>query len=273
MTEWYKLCPYCDNEIKEWALKCQYCHEFLIENKEKYKSKQGKIRYKNVWLWILLIIITFIISAFWKWIKTYYLINKVDNHVKNARTYEEITEDLNNAKKSSHTSMEEKMLTEVQELIDNFYAKLQSIEWELYLGVNDYKDKDKIKQTINSRKLYTEYFNWYSDEVDALFKEYKYVEDTWDWKYSLSGMSKEIKKLSKSLSEYADKNIDFYDYLMLIQNDFYVERDWQVYFYDEWAKMDKYNQLSSNLYESTIKFLEDYNYYMNYLDEYNRYWK
>lgn len=29
MKKWYKLCPFCANEIKEWAKKCQYCKEFL----------------------------------------------------------------------------------------------------------------------------------------------------------------------------------------------------------------------------------------------------
>lgn len=34
MKKWYKLCPYCANEIKEWAIKCQFCNEFLDDNAE-----------------------------------------------------------------------------------------------------------------------------------------------------------------------------------------------------------------------------------------------
>lgn len=41
MKKWYKICPYCANEIKEAAIKCQYCWEFLKKNeKMKENSKQ-----------------------------------------------------------------------------------------------------------------------------------------------------------------------------------------------------------------------------------------
>ncbi len=29
MKKWYKLCPFCANEIKEQAIKCQFCNEWL----------------------------------------------------------------------------------------------------------------------------------------------------------------------------------------------------------------------------------------------------
>jgi len=41
MKKWYKICPYCGNEIKELAIKCQYCKEFLNNwNESKKNSKQ-----------------------------------------------------------------------------------------------------------------------------------------------------------------------------------------------------------------------------------------
>lgn len=35
MKKWFKECPFCANEIKEEAIKCQYCHEFLNKKEEK----------------------------------------------------------------------------------------------------------------------------------------------------------------------------------------------------------------------------------------------
>lgn len=41
MKKWYKECPFCANEIKEWAIKCQYCHERL--NKEEIKEAPNNL--------------------------------------------------------------------------------------------------------------------------------------------------------------------------------------------------------------------------------------
>lgn len=47
MKRWYKLCPYCDNEIKVWAIKCQYCKEFL-EGKE--RIQKSDIEESSIWI-------------------------------------------------------------------------------------------------------------------------------------------------------------------------------------------------------------------------------
>ncbi len=42
MKKWYKLCPYCWEEIKDIAIKCRYCWEFF-ENVEDTNSKGDKL--------------------------------------------------------------------------------------------------------------------------------------------------------------------------------------------------------------------------------------
>ena len=35
MKKWYKKCPYCCNEVKKDAIKCQYCKEFLGSDEQR----------------------------------------------------------------------------------------------------------------------------------------------------------------------------------------------------------------------------------------------
>ena len=42
MKKWFKECPFCANEIKEKAIKCQYCWEFLPEEVKEEPKKTAK---------------------------------------------------------------------------------------------------------------------------------------------------------------------------------------------------------------------------------------
>ena len=61
MKKGYKECPYCANTIKESALKCQYCWEFLNKTTDDIKSEHNKT---SIPLYVK-IIIGFVIFIFW----------------------------------------------------------------------------------------------------------------------------------------------------------------------------------------------------------------
>jgi len=48
MKKWYKLCPFCWEEIKEIAIKCRYCWEFLEEVKKEKKKKERVKKEKKI---------------------------------------------------------------------------------------------------------------------------------------------------------------------------------------------------------------------------------
>ena len=44
MKKWYIKCPFCANEIKQWAQKCQYCKEYLDSSKSDGDNVVAKIK-------------------------------------------------------------------------------------------------------------------------------------------------------------------------------------------------------------------------------------
>ena len=77
MKKWYKVCPFCANEIKEWAIKCKFCGEFLEKgNEDKREVFQNKTLY--IYFWIVLAIIAVIAFLLWRlWNNT----NKMNQNI------------------------------------------------------------------------------------------------------------------------------------------------------------------------------------------------
>ena len=281
MEKWFKKCPFCANEISEDAIKCQYCQEFINgtypKGKEELNNNQSNPRYKNIWLWISVWVIAFVIiwiialynSDMWKKIRTGYILEKADKYIQETKSFEEIKDEMSWIEAKSEE--EEAALNELLWLIDDLWTKVESIEWELALNTTDYNNAQLVEQWINAWKLYKQYFEEYYKNISAIFSKYKNLDNTWTGRYSLTWLTKQIKKLSDSLTIMADKMIEFYSYILTVQDDFYVDDNWDVLFYNDWKELKEYNRIYIELQEISIKFLEDYNAYWDYMKGYNNY--
>ena len=277
MNEWNsgnecRRCPYCGRKAKDEAVNCRYCWASLDEQPD-LEKKQVRVWYKNKWIWIILAIIVVLIpliynSNWWKYKRYEKLYDKSQEYASNAKSLDEIKEEIKNAE--GNTSYENQAFAELWEIIDEFSIRLNSIG-QIFLEIEDLKDKEKIEEAIKNRKSYSELFNRYSDEASKLFNKYKSLDGSWNWKYSLNELSKEIKKLAEALSVHADANIEFYKYILSVQNDFFID-DGMIYFTDGWSKLEKYNKMLNNLTDESMKYAKAYNNYMEYLDKYNKYY-
>ena len=98
MKKWYKLCPFCANEIKEAAIKCQYCWEFLKKNEKKKENSKKTWKSKK---------------------ECPFCLNKIDEDVKQCPFCEENIEEKENKDeiKNNKWNKNENILEEINETI------------------------------------------------------------------------------------------------------------------------------------------------------------
>ena len=104
MKKWFIECPFCKNDIKEGAVKCQYCWEFLDEKAKPKQEFSQELKYKSFWvkptiycpncwyegkakltakwsLWVeivlwLFLLVPWLIYSTWRWSNRYYVCPK-----------------------------------------------------------------------------------------------------------------------------------------------------------------------------------------------------
>lgn len=254
MKKWYKLCPYCANEIKEWATKCQYCKEFLeiennieknvIDENENISSwKSNKKR--NLILWILIIIFLLVLWRFgYKKIVQHY----ANEFLNNMDDYSSVYSTLSDL--DMLDSEEGKYLLEVSEIMEKYQKKRGEIG-ELYIKeLNDYKNLEVINNCIDNWKLYKKYTEDFINEVESIIKKAPFSLDDEELAPIISSM--------EDLDKFADENIKFLSYMKTIQDKFYVSEEWQMIFYDE-DVYEEYSKKANDFYNHAKIYNEKYN--------------
>lgn len=191
MKKWFMECPYCANEIKEGAVKCQYCHEFLDWKEEKKVPQSSKKTPNNKFLVILIITLWVLLL----WICVLYILN--NKHSKedknnNIKT-DDIFKEIDDTKNSSEESTQLWWTT-----YDNWEITFQYPEG-LRVSESDFWSFD--------------YFNW----ININIKKYNYdsyldeiAGDYWIWAMELS---------EKELNDYKkQKKIQNIDVLTSVKN-------------------------------------------------------
>ena len=286
MKKWYKLCPFCANEVKEWAIKCQYCHEFIntktengnnesdieeVKNWIKTSSNWNELWYKNFRIWfIILFIIPVIAYNIYVKVKQKNANNVIDSYYNSIidNGWVDDSFDTKSYTKALKDKYDNTNANEYFDELDRIVSKYSnSIDWISVLSVeelSDLKNESLLKEIINNWKKYKESSDIYGNDVSSLFE--KVNKGIWN-----NGILNEVLGIIMSLVDSIDRrsevNIELFSFALDIQNEFYIDENDEIQYYERTNidDINKFIDMREKRQTEQEIFEEAYNKYTNYM--------
>ena len=229
--------------------------------------KIAKIKYKwtTTWAVLLVIILFFILAKILWWYQNYLQNWQVFDSKKNAKIklYDSILNESGataddykqyvNTMKSSNSQYQE-LYSEMSDVMNSYMNTISSV-WTLQ--IHDYsqiKNTKLINEIISNREVYKTANTDYLDNISKLFDKYNLDSQNDDWPYWYNATMNNERKLAAAMSDWADFNIERYKFFLTITNDIMVDENWDVFFYEDWYKMNKFNEYVEKQYVEYDKF-------------------
>jgi hypothetical protein len=195
MKKWYVECPFCKNEIKEGAIKCQYCWEFLNPDEAPSKDVPGQTVWqtkaikkkskKLLWIWIWVFVLICIIA--WKngkkWTNTTsnsqaptMAIEQRNESWEVVEVEIEVPKEYLNALKKAQSYSDYQYMSE-----KSLYKQLTSEYWEWFTKeAADYAINNvKADYNYNALKKWQNYYEHQNMSKQSVYNQL--VSEYWEW--------------------------------------------------------------------------------------------
>ena len=229
------------------------------------------------WKWtviIVIVIIVLMLPVILNWFKKYQynqdkevLNNYYDRIIDDYWTMEEndrleILNSLDTIKWHYGKDREE-MYDELQRLSKGYTRKFWSLGHVVVI-YSDFKDVDNVKEVISNCKLFKQYLNEQVNDYEKLFEKYKNLLTNPDL---IENMISEAKKYRDVVVPWMDESIEYYEFMLTVQDEFYIGSNWAVYFYEDWENKEKFEKYKDEWNKGADEFEIAYNRYSEFAVE------